>query len=145
MTTDLISSFGTFLVGAATLITAVGGFIAIKRKSASTSYEEIERKLIRVQEDFAEHKESVQREFDKMLREHREELSNRDGRHRREMEELDAHHYNEMRDIRISLRQYEGALIAAVDHIGRLESPYVNRGESPPIRPMELQSFINGL
>lgn len=145
MNGESLNAVGTLLIGIATLVTAIGGFIAIRKKSATNSYEEIERQLEQVKADFKNHKRSVQEEFDKILAKHRDELLEKEVEHRRELDERDAHHDNEIRDIKIGLRNYEGALISAVAHIQRLETPYRERGESPPIRPLELQSFIAGL
>lgn len=145
MSNEIFNSLGAMLVGLATFVTAVGGLIAVSRKTSAKSYDALEEKMNEDRKEFNKYREEVAEEFDKLHKKHRDDTAEREDRHRRELDERDAHHDNQMRDIRTRQRKYEGALISAVDHIVKLEIPYIERGEIPPVRPMDLQAFIAGI
>lgn len=145
MNGDLLNSAGTILVGLATLMTAVTGYVTISRKTKAKSYDSLEAELGSLKTSFEDYKVKVREEFDLLLKNHREEIQRREEAHRRDLDERDAHHDNQIREFRERSARFEGALIASVYHIYRLERSITDKGDVPPIRPVELEQFITGM
>ncbi|URG17399.1 putative membrane protein [Rhodococcus phage Mbo2] len=145
MNGDLLNAAGTILVGLATLMTAITGYVTIARKTRAKSYDSLDTELNTLKQSFEDYKDKTADEFDQILKTQREEIQRREEAHRRDLDERDAHHDNQIREFRERSARFEGALIASVYHIYRLERTITDKGDTPPIRPHELTQFIEGM